>query len=121
MKGTLVKTEDTPSGRARRTSRRDFLKVGGAGLAGAALLGIAGCGGGERQGGGSGGTRRVEHALGETRIPAEPRRVVALDSFIALPVLLDAGVSVVGALSVGAISGGEPLPSYLTPEEAGGI
>jgi multiple sugar transport system substrate-binding protein len=32
-------------------SRRDFLKVGGAGLAGAALLGVAGCGGG---GGGSG-------------------------------------------------------------------
>ncbi|MDQ5812802.1 MAG: twin-arginine translocation signal domain-containing protein, partial [Actinomycetota bacterium] len=27
-------------------SRRDFLKIGGAGLAGAALLGVAGCGGG---------------------------------------------------------------------------
>ncbi len=36
---------------ARSMSRRDFLKVGGAGLAGAALLGVAGCGGG---GGGSG-------------------------------------------------------------------
>ena len=32
-------------------SRRDFLKVGGAGLAGAALLGAAGCGGGEQSGG----------------------------------------------------------------------
>jgi len=32
-------------------NRRDFLKIGGAGLAGAALLGVAGCGGG---GGGSG-------------------------------------------------------------------
>src|SRR5215210_2318254 len=32
-------------------SRRDFLKVGGAGLAGAALLGTAGCGGGEQSGG----------------------------------------------------------------------
>ena len=30
----------------RRYSRRDFLKMGGAGLAGAALLGTAGCGGG---------------------------------------------------------------------------
>ena len=30
----------------RRINRRDFLKMGGAGLAGAALLGAAGCGGG---------------------------------------------------------------------------
>jgi multiple sugar transport system substrate-binding protein len=35
----------------RRLSRRDFLKVGGAGLAGAALLGAAGCGGEEQSGG----------------------------------------------------------------------
>jgi len=35
----------------RNLSRRDFLKVGGAGLAGAALLGAAGCGGGEQGGG----------------------------------------------------------------------
>src|SRR5215210_7896616 len=35
----------------RGLSRRDFLKVGGAGLAGAALLGAAGCGGGEQGGG----------------------------------------------------------------------
>jgi multiple sugar transport system substrate-binding protein len=38
--------------RARTISRRDFLKVGGAGLAGAALLGAAGCGGGQQEGGG---------------------------------------------------------------------
>ncbi len=31
-------------------SRRDFLKLGGAGLAGAALLGTAGCGGGSQGG-----------------------------------------------------------------------
>jgi multiple sugar transport system substrate-binding protein len=36
---------------SRGLSRRDFLKVGGAGLAGAALLGAAGCGGGEQSGG----------------------------------------------------------------------
>src|ERR687894_1252027 len=37
---------------SRELSRRDFLKVGGAGLAGAALLGAAGCrGGGEQSGG----------------------------------------------------------------------
>jgi multiple sugar transport system substrate-binding protein len=35
----------------RELSRRDFLKVGGAGLAGAALLGAASCGGGEQSGG----------------------------------------------------------------------
>src|SRR5687768_4212780 len=35
----------------RELSRRDFLKVGGAGLAGAALLGASGCGGGEQSGG----------------------------------------------------------------------
>lgn len=37
-------------------SRREFLKVGGTGLAGAALLGIAGCGGG---GGGAGGATEL--------------------------------------------------------------
>jgi trehalose/maltose transport system substrate-binding protein len=35
----------------KRFSRRDFLKVGGTGLAGAALLGTAGCGGGQQEGG----------------------------------------------------------------------
>jgi trehalose/maltose transport system substrate-binding protein len=37
--------------RARTITRRDFLKVGGTGLAGAALLGTAGCGGGQQGGG----------------------------------------------------------------------
>ena len=40
-------------------TRRNFLKVGGTGLAGAVVLGVAGCGGGGNQGvtsGGSGGT-----------------------------------------------------------------
>jgi raffinose/stachyose/melibiose transport system substrate-binding protein len=36
----------------RSVSRKDFLRLGGAGLAGAALLGTAGCGGGGSQGGG---------------------------------------------------------------------
>ena len=39
------------SSASRGLSRRDFLKVGGAGLAGAALLGASGCGGGEQSGG----------------------------------------------------------------------
>jgi arabinosaccharide transport system substrate-binding protein len=41
--------------RRRKLSRRDFLKVTGAGVAGAALLGAAGCGGGDGQNGGQGG------------------------------------------------------------------
>src|SRR5215203_5955618 len=40
---------------AIQISRRNFLKIGGAGLAGAALLGVAGCGGGGGQQGGGGG------------------------------------------------------------------
>ena len=36
----------------RTVSRKEFLRLGGAGLAGAALLGTAGCGGGSQQGGG---------------------------------------------------------------------
>ena len=36
-------------------NRRDFLKLGGAGLAGATLLGVAGCGGEQVGGGGGGG------------------------------------------------------------------
>src|SRR5919112_2951295 len=36
--------------RRQAVSRRDFLKLGGAGLAGAVLLGTAGCGGGSGQG-----------------------------------------------------------------------
>ena len=39
-------TETPRKAGGRRLNRRDFLKLGGAGLAGAALLGTAGCGGG---------------------------------------------------------------------------
>src|SRR5215217_3157488 len=42
----------------RKLNRRDFLKMGGAGLAGAALLGTAGCGGG------SGGTGQIIFTMG---------------------------------------------------------
>ena len=41
---------ETPA--AREISRRDFLKLSGAGLAGVALLGVAGCAGGGQGGGG---------------------------------------------------------------------
>jgi multiple sugar transport system substrate-binding protein len=46
----------------RRLSRRDFLKVGGASLAGAALLGTAGCGG--QQGGQQDGAQTIVFSFG---------------------------------------------------------
>ena len=55
----------------RRLTRRDFLKVGGTGLAGVALLGTAGCGSvfqgdGGNGGGGGGGDSSVTVNLGDT-------------------------------------------------------
>ena len=50
----------------RTISRRQFLRVGGAGLAGAALLGVAGCGGGGGEGGGTGGGQSYNFRLAET-------------------------------------------------------
>jgi oligopeptide transport system substrate-binding protein len=60
---------ETPG--ATRISRRDFLKIGGTGLAGAALLGTAGCGnifGGEQggTGGGGGGAKAITLNLQDT-------------------------------------------------------
>jgi oligopeptide transport system substrate-binding protein len=57
--------------RAPGMSRRDFLKLGGTGLAGAALLGVAGCGsvfegGGQGGGGGGGGGKSIAINLGDT-------------------------------------------------------
>lgn len=47
----------TPGG--REMTRRGFLRVGGAGLAGATLLGVAGCGGGQQGDGGGNGNNLV--------------------------------------------------------------
>ena len=49
---------------SRLYNRRDFLKMGGAGLAGATLLGAAGCGGG------GGGSFNGEVTLGFGREPS---------------------------------------------------
>jgi multiple sugar transport system substrate-binding protein len=43
----------TRTGGGADLSRKEFLRLGGAGLAGAALFGVAGCGGGGGQGGGN--------------------------------------------------------------------
>jgi len=74
-------------------TRREFL-IGAAGL----LLLPAGCGGGEENGGeASGETRTIEHVMGTTEIPAEPRRIVAVD-YNLLEELTVLGVKPVGSL-----------------------
>jgi oligopeptide transport system substrate-binding protein len=69
-----MKTRNASLGRSEtpgaiRITRRDFLKIGGTGLAGAALLGTAGCGvfqqGGEQQGGGGGNANSIAIQLGD--------------------------------------------------------
>lgn len=55
-----------------RFNRRDFLKLGGAGLAGATLLGAAGCGrGGGAGGGGGGGGGDAEHQIRFSHVVTE--------------------------------------------------
>lgn len=74
-------------------TRREFLIGAGSLL----LLAPYGCGGGGSEAGGETNTetRTVEHALGEAEVPADPRRVVALDPSSALN-LSTLGVPVVG-------------------------
>ena len=73
---------ETPG--ATRLTRRDFLKIGGAGLAGAALLGTAGCDvfqQGGQQGGGSGDQNAFSYSL-EGEIPEmDPTTMTDLNSF----------------------------------------
>lgn len=52
-----------------RFSRRDFLRLGGAGIAGATLLGAAGCGRGSGAGGGGGG--EAEHQIRFSHVVTE--------------------------------------------------
>lgn len=79
----------------------------------ALLLALAACGTGGAPGQDSGvpnpGTRTVTHAHGETQVPADPRRVVALE-----PVQLDTAVAL-GAIPVGAavLSEATGVPAYL--------
>jgi peptide/nickel transport system substrate-binding protein len=59
----------------RMMSRRGFLKIGGAGLAGAALLGVAGCGGG-------GGGQQGDSGGGNTLTVALDQEPAILNQFI---------------------------------------
>src|SRR5918994_7723590 len=51
-RGLLRWKEEQMPRATRAVSRKDFLRLSGAGLAGAALLGTTGCGGGQGGGGG---------------------------------------------------------------------
>src|SRR5687768_15188777 len=79
------------------------------------LPACSGSGGSAQQEAGSGGSRSVEHAMGETQIKGMPERVVVLDTG-ELDSAMTLGVTPVGAVE--AIPG-EGFPSYL--EETGGI
>ena len=67
--------------RAHRITRRRLLEVGGTSVAGAALLGILGCGAGQKNARGA--TIVVEHEAGSTRVGVPARRVVAISDEVA--------------------------------------
>ncbi len=102
--------------RSRQTTRQ---RLGGAaGLLLSASLVMVGCGsGGGEEAGGSGSApaakefpRTVSHAMGQTQIPAEPTRIVALDqTFVDAAFALD--TPIVGFTQLEA--GNPELPEYL--------
>jgi len=97
---------------ARRISRRRLLRIGGAVVAGAALPGVAGCGGGAGQdadGGGSASEVKIEHDAGSTTVEA-PAKSVAAISDETVDLLAALGVEPV-ALASSRVSGtpGEPI------------
>jgi iron complex transport system substrate-binding protein len=79
---------------------------------------LAACGSSDDPSAGSSGTpatRTVAHAMGTTEVPADPQRVVVLDTG-ELDSVLALGVTPVGATSP--VANG-PLPSYLTDRTTG--
>lgn len=94
---------------------RSLWETGRLFLAGAwtvALLGLVACGGGggeSAEGEASGGeTRTVEHALGETQVPEEPRRIVDLAGGAGVDRLLTLGLVPVASLGAPGDETGAP-------------
>jgi iron complex transport system substrate-binding protein len=66
--------------------------------------------------------RTVKHTMGETEIPAEPQRIVAVNGNVALDSLLALGIKPVGAGEEGNSDAGEGgFAPYVTEEQAEGI
>jgi uncharacterized protein YcbX len=74
-------------------TRREFL-IGAAGLL---VFAPYGCGNGGQSDGPSGETRTVRHALGETKVPPRPGRIVAVTGQMDLDALLALGLQPVAA------------------------
>src|SRR5215203_6301586 len=72
----LARTHDTIT-----LNRRDFLRLSGAGLAGVALVGIAGCGGGGTIGGGGGGGSTFVFGRGADSVCLDPVNATDGESF----------------------------------------
>jgi iron complex transport system substrate-binding protein len=112
---------------SKRFPSRDRMSMLAFGLSFVLLLLLAACGGtteqpktkeeaaaSEENSGGESKTRTIRHVMGNTPIPAEPKRIVVLDN-AALDNLLALGVTPVGAASVASFD--EPFPSYLKGTE----
>ncbi|WP_409237784.1 ABC transporter substrate-binding protein [Streptomyces sp. PA5.6] len=103
--------------RLRSPLRRRTLLTGSLALTGA--LALAACGSSDSDGtaAGSGATHTVKTAMGDVKVPVDPRRVVVLDT-AELDSAITLGVKPVGSTHVEASSG---FPGYLPKDEVSGI
>ena len=104
-------------------NRRDFLKLSGAGLAGATLLGVAGCGGGEQvggggSGGGGGGGGTFTYGRGADSPSLDPINATDGESFVVTRQVMDTLLSFEPGTT-------NPIPSLATeipqPEDGGRV
>ena len=102
-------------------NRRDFLKLGGAGLAGATLLGMTGCGGeqvGSGGGGGGGGGGTFTYGRGADSVSLDPIHATDGESFVVTRQVMDTLLSFKPGTT-------DPIPSLATeipqPEDEGRV